>query len=149
MAIYIGKDLNVQNNGDIVVNSRGDLEIAEAKDSHCHVLKFMMSTDLDEMRLDPFFGANLGALHGELDPAVVAARIPEMVREALTQQGLFAREDIKIRAFQIDTDNIVVFADVNGTFIKDDGTIDPDPTISLRFLFPYKEAELIALDEDD
>ena len=149
MAFYFGRDLETLDNGDIVVNSNGDLSVGTSKNSHLSTMKFLMSTDLDEMVGDPTFGANLGSLHGEVDPGVVASSVAPMVHEALRQQGVFSTEDVRIRAYQIDQDNIVIFVDINGAFLENDGTIDYNPSISLRFLFPYKEAELIALDEND
>ena len=149
MPLYIARDIEVQTNGDIVINGNGDISVATAKESHKHALKFMLSTDLDEMTATPYFGANLGALMGETDPETVASSIGPMVHEALREQGLLATEDIQIRAYQIDTDNIIIFVDMNGHFVENDGSIDYNPSISMRFLFPYKEAELIALETDD
>lgn len=146
MAYYFQQDIQVDDNGDIFIDDRGDLPLAEPKDSVNHALKFMLATDLNEMPSEPQLGANFGSLIGDTDPTEISRQIPVMVREGIREQGILAQEDVTVRAVQIDIDKIYITVTVNGQFLLEDGTLDPNPETRLRFIFPYVDGELEILD---
>ena len=145
MAIYYQKDLKVSTDGDVVVASNGDLDIADAPDSLKDALKFMMSTDYDEMDVMNGFGSNQGSLIGERDPNFVLCQNPVLLNEGLKVQGLATQAVVQVRALMVEVDQLLIYLIVNGQFINDDGTVLTNPEMTLRWVFPYTASPITAL----
>ena len=146
MAYYYERDIAVDDDGDLAIGSNGDLQIADTKNSVVQAFKFLVATDYYEMPSEPFLGANLGSLIGDSDAAEIVRQIPTMVREGIRLQGILAQEDLSVKAVQIDVDKIYVTVSIHGQFLLEDGSIDPDPEVRLRYIFPYQDGELQILE---
>ena len=64
MTIYYGRDIETSVDGDLVINERGDIELAESYDASIQLLKMIIASDVGEFAATPGFGANLGTLVG-------------------------------------------------------------------------------------
>ena len=146
MASYFGFDVKIGADGDLSVNSQGDLELATSPESLRQALQFMISTDFREMDTLPSFGANLGTLVGADNVNAVLEAIPTQIRDALFRDGVAENEDVSIHAIPISEDQIYLRIETTGTFFDQDGEVIDTTQIELKFLFPYKTARVIALD---
>lgn len=135
MAIYFGRDIETTVDGDLVINDRGDIQIADSYESAVQLLKNVMATDVGELRATPYFGANLGTLIGE-DTEPILERIPLLVREGLRRTEFLDPGDVRVDAYPIDIDKIVVFVDLLGVYVNEDGE-ESVPATTLKFYFPY------------
>ena len=146
MALYFGADVRTGPDGDLSVNNRGDLEIADSPTSLKQALKFLVATDFNEMDVIPSFGANLGTLVGSEDQDQVLEAIPVLIRDALSRHGVAENADVRVHAFPITEDQIYLRVETTGTFFDSEGEIMDTTEVTLKFLFPYKTARITALD---
>lgn len=145
MALYYDRDIETTFAGDLLVDARGDLKMAESAESHLSALKVMMSCDRGELAGHPAFGSNLGSLVGMTDVAEVLRRVPILVREAIAEQGVIAPTDVLVKAFQVDVDKVVVYLLVNGRFLQADGTFRTVTNLSMKWIFPFVKERLTEL----
>ncbi len=146
MALYFGADIKTGPDGDLSVNNQGDLEIADSPTSLKQALKFLISTDFGEMDVIPSFGANLGTLVGSSDQDQVLESIPVLIRDALNRHGVAENGDVDVQAIPITEDQVYLRIETAGTFFDADGEVIDTTEVTLKFLFPYKEARITALD---
>lgn len=146
MAQYYARDIKVGPDGDLSVNSQGDLEMAASPESLKQALKFLVSTDYGEVDVVPSFGANLGSLVGSEDLNQVLDQVPLLIRDALARHGVAQNQDVTIHAIPIAEDQIYLRVETTGTFFDDEGQILDTTEVTLKFLFPYKVARITSLD---
>jgi len=145
MAIYFEKDLKVDDDGDIVVSSGGDIALADSAESTKHAMKFIVATDFNEVKPQPLMGANLGSLIGRTDITEVVSEIPMMVRQANQQIGLVESSDLAVHAIPLDVNHVYVSVEITGTYLDDDAQPLDAGTIYLEYTFPYTEEKITAL----
>ena len=142
MAIYYQRDIEKGLDGDLVINARGDLEIATAPESTSQLLKALVATDLGELSTSPQFGANLGALiGGEMQTAM--ERIPVMIRDGLRRAGYIDQGDVHVEVYPIDVDKLILFVELQGSYIDENGQEIAHPAGTIKFFFPYTKERLM------
>lgn len=65
MAIYFSRDIKTSFSGDIEIDSKGDLQLADALESTRSAINFVLRTDLGDYAPNPNLGCNLGTFIGE------------------------------------------------------------------------------------
>jgi len=136
MSIYYGRDIETSVDGDLVVNERGDIELAESYEASEQLLKTIIATDIGEFSSIPSFGANIGSLIGT-DAATAIERVPILIREGIRRSDYIDGGDIFIDVYPIDIDKIIIFIEMGGTFIDSGGQEVVSPTGTLKFYFPF------------
>jgi len=142
MGVYINRDIEVDDDGDIVVNPSGDIGVADTAESMKHAIKFMLATDYNEVKPHPLMGANLGSLIGRHDINEVVEDIPGMVVGGNTYSALINSSDIRVTAIPIDVDKIYVSVELTGVYLDAYGhPLDVGVTY-LEYIFPYTEEKI-------
>ena len=136
MGIYFARDIETSVDGDLSVNERGDIELAESYDASKQLLKTIVATDIGEFSNIPSFGADLGTLIGT-DGATAIERVPILIREAIRKSGYIDGGDVSVDAYPIDINKMIIFIEMGGTFIDSNGEEVVSPTGTLKFYFPY------------
>ena len=142
MAIYPDRDIAVGVEGDLVINDKGDIDLATSIESVEDLLKNIIATDLGEFDVLPYFGANLGALIGK-SMREVMDRLPVLVRDGIRRSNYIDPGDVYVDVYPIDFDKVLMFIDFKGTFINSDGEEVAYPSTTLKFYFPYSKERIM------
>jgi len=142
VAIYFQRDIEKGLDGDLVINAQGDITVATSPDSTSQLLKALIATDLGELFMSPEFGANLGALIGG-DITTAMERIPTMIRDGIRKAGYIAQGDVSVEVYPIDVDKLMLFVELQGTYIDQYGQEIQHPAGTIKFFFPYTKERIM------
>ena len=145
MGTYYSRDIATEVDGDVAVDSRGDIEVADSAESMKNAMKFIMATDYNEVKTQLLMGANLGSLIGRHDINEVIEEIPGMVYKANNYSRLLDQSDFRIVAIPIDVDKIFVSVSITGTYLDEDGYPLDGGVTYLEYVFPYTAEKIQAL----
>ena len=145
MGQYIDRDLAVDDDGDLQVGPGGDLKIADSAESMKQAVKFMLSTDFNEVKPQPLMGANIGSLIGNSNMQEVLEMIPVLIDQGNSYSRLLGDGDYRVTVVPIDVDQIYVSVEITGVYLNELGAPLESGTIYLEYIFPYTEEKIQAL----
>lgn len=67
MALYLLQDIKTNFEGDVEIDSKGDLKLANALETTRAAVNFSLRTDLGEYQPNPRIGCNLGSYIGDIN----------------------------------------------------------------------------------
>jgi len=112
---YDEQTIEMTNDGDLVLNSSGDLKLASAQRTLEQNTLFRVLTDFADFYLHPEYGADLGELIGEQNTRENAEIGQDSIFKVLTQDGLVNPGDLRIRAVPINLYRLVFAIFINTT----------------------------------
>lgn len=144
MAIYGERDIRTDLSGDLVVSSKGDLEIASStRTSLEHVMWRLRTAPEDFTATDTKIGANLGSFIGENVNESLLIEMEDQIRSSL-QDRLLDPQDLFVTVVPISCDEVLVYTKVEGLFITPDGLSESEGYESV-FSLPMYEGDAIQL----
>lgn len=143
---FMERDLEVDDEGDLVVASNGDLSLATERRTLVQDLTFRLKTDALDYAPAPFIGADLSSLLGEPNTARTADLAKEKAHIALTQDGRVPVGVLHVDAVPLDIHLLELFIVVSDRIGNETDTLVVTRTLELE---PSGEAEedLLAVDE--
>lgn len=142
MAVYFQRDVKIGLDGDIAVNEKGDVDVAAATESTSQMLKNIIATDLGEIRSQRNFGANIGVLVGRTMPEALD-RLAKLIRDGINRASYITLQDVSVEAYPIDVDKILVFVELRGSYVNEDGDEVLHPAGTIKYVFPYSKSKLM------
>ncbi len=138
MAIYGNRDIATDFYGDIILNGRGDLSLAESTDTYKSAANFLLRTDNGEYAPTPTVGCNLGTFIGKLNN-IVNHELMEQQATIKLVANLFNREDIQVDVMSFDENEVLCVVTIGGYYIVDNEIVSYESE-KLTYTFPYLES---------
>ena len=138
MGVYALRDVFSTTDGDIVIDSKGDLKLAESIESISGVANFIIRTDRGEYVPDNRVGADLGSFIGSNMTYTLTDEMESNLIQNLTKFAI-ARSDLQIHAFPLSHEEVGIIIGYGGVYIDKDGNVMDTTTHVLKYTFPYLE----------
>jgi len=113
MSEYLEQTIEMTDDGDLVLDSGGDLKLATAKRTLEQNVLFRVKTDFADFYPHPEFGADLGEMIGESNTRKNAEKGQGSIFRVLTQDGLVISGDLKISAIPLNQNKLVYAIFIN------------------------------------
>jgi hypothetical protein len=143
MSIYVVRDIYCNMSGDIQIDAKGDIKLADSYESHKAAVNFLIKTDKGEYAPDKRIGCDLGAFIGKNNDESTQVAMEHTILDNVTRFVL-DRSDINVHVIPMSPNDAGVFAVIGGQFLDSvsGNLLDPDPRPEvLTYLFPYAEGE--------
>ncbi len=139
MATYIDQDIASTFGGDIIIDSKGDLKISDALETHKAAANFLLRTDYGDYAPDRTVGCNLGSFIGELNNSENHDRMESLINRSLQNQ-IFSREDVSATVVPFDLEEALCIVEIAGNYLVS-GEIVQSIDQKIAYSFPYIEGE--------
>jgi hypothetical protein len=135
MALYQDIDVASDFYGDIVLDPKGDLKIANSFETHKSVANFLLRTDNGDYAPDRLVGCNLGSFIGKLNDEYNQVKMEELIKYKLTTK-VFNSPDVEATVVEFDENEVLAVVSIGGYYVVDNEIIDVG-TVNLTYTFPY------------
>jgi hypothetical protein len=123
MAIYTLQDIEVTDDGDLVISDFGDIKIASPLRTVAQAIDWVVLTNKGELFSDINFGANIQSFYGS-DNAPPTHSLMEMtIADEIKRQGLISMSDFDVDVISTDINSASILIEMKGDFME---TEDPD-----------------------
>ena len=139
MATYIDKDIASTFGGDILIDSRGDIKISDALETHKSAANFLLRTDYGDYAPDKTVGCNLGSFIGENNTIENHDKMEFNINRSLQSQ-IFSSEDVLATVVPFDIEEALCIVEIAGNYLVD-GEIKYNIDQKIAYTFPYIEGE--------
>lgn len=148
MAIYFLQDLECTDDGDLVLDTFGDLKIANPMRTVAQSVNSLLLTDKGDLRIAPSYGANIGTYIGSVNSDMTRKMMERDISMSIKDQELVNPDDFNIDVIPIDHDKVGVMLDINASFIYvPENGISPlvsDKTmgINMAYVYPFSDGQI-------
>ena len=101
-------DIEVDIDGDLVVDTNGDIKIADSRQTTFQDVLFRIRTQTGDFQPHPTLGSNVISMQGEPNTAQVGSIISEMVTRSLIYDSRFSSSDFTVKVFPTSADTIFI-----------------------------------------
>jgi len=137
---YSQTDIYMGTSGDFVVDSKGDLTLAESFESVKQSVNFIARTDKGDFVPDERLGGDLGTFVGDtLDEDILVNMERSLISNL--ERFILNRGDFQVHCMPISTTDVGVFIVVAGQYLDKDGNILDTQQEVVSFTYPYAEGE--------
>jgi len=70
-------------------------------------------------------------------------RIPVMVRDGLRKAGYIEQGDVYVDIYPIDVNKLILFVELQGSYIDENGQEIQHPAGTIKFFFPYTKERIM------
>lgn len=139
MAIYSDRDIETTFAGDIVLDRKGDLKLANALDTYKSAANFVLRTDFGDYAPEPTVGCNLGSFIGRPNNQDSHEQMEYLINKVL-QQELFALTDARADVVPFDVNEALCVISIAGSYLVDGEIIYFDAE-QMTYQFPFIDGE--------
>lgn len=139
MATYYDQDIAATFNGDIILDGRGDIKIADTLETYKGAANFVLRTDYGDYAADKNVGCNLGAFIGEPNTPSSHAKMENSINRTLQNQ-IFSRNDAVATVVPFDTEEALCIVELAGTFLISGEFVEVVDQ-KIAYSFPYIDGE--------
>jgi len=107
------KDFKVDEDGDLVVGSNGDLSVATATETAIQDIVMRIRTNNFEVRAHPTFGANMQAKFGEPNNLTNGEWLKNSILNALTRDSRFSYDEINVEVVPTSKVRVMILVTLN------------------------------------
>lgn len=130
-------DIETDDDGDLVIDPRGDLKVASTRRTAMQAMIFRLRTIIGDYVPDPHLGSDIPKMYGRPNTRHNGSLIASMARRALTVDGRFSANEFTLDVTPISPESVIIvirLADVFYDLPED----EKDQTV-LKFLLNYEE----------
>lgn len=138
MSTYTDQDLAVTFDGDLILDGRGDLKLANSLESYKAASNFVLRTDYGDYAPDQNVGCNLGSYIGQLNTPKVHSSMEYSISKVLENE-IFASSDVDITVVPFDVDEALAVINLAGYFLIDN-EITYVQDERMAYSFPFIDA---------
>lgn len=137
MGIYVDRDIGTNFSGDLKIDQKGDLDLANALDTYKAVANFILRTDIGDYAPDYRVGSNLGSFIGENNTEQVHNRMASSITRSIAGP-VFVTTDVNVKVVPLDINEAACFVYLAGQFLIDNKLTWVQQDI-MTYSFPYME----------
>lgn len=135
MTTYSARDIASTFEGDILLNSNGDLALANSLNTHKSAANYVLRTDHGDYQADVDVGCNLGSYVGELNIPRVHTSMEHNISKVL-QNEIFSPTDVQVSVVPFDTEEALAVVTIAGYYLIDNEIVYVDNDI-ISYSFPF------------
>ena len=139
MATYLDQDIASSFEGDILLDSKGDIKISDSLETYKGAANFVLRTDYGDYAPDINVGCNLGSFIGETNSQVIHKKMERNINSALRNQ-IFSPQDVVATVVPFDTDEAICIVELVGNFLVS-GEFLQVLDQKIAYTFPYIDGE--------
>ena len=139
MALYTDRDIRVTLSGDLALDTKGDLDLAQCHDSHVAAANFLLKMNIGEYKPKISMGANLGLMIGEPLTEENLDFAEDMALRELVE-NVYTHEDVTLSIFPLDQHEVICVVEALGTYLVSGEFVNPEPQV-FSYSFPYMEGD--------
>ncbi len=139
MGDYFLSDIGTTFSGDLCIDSKGDLLLADSYNTQKNLTNFWLRTDQGEYVPNPSIGCNLGSFIGAQNSPKTISLIESQIFDVLTR-NLWYTEDLKLRVVPLDREELMIALQLKGEFANLSGEFKPIIPEVIAYSFPYIDA---------
>ena len=132
------KDIRVDNDGDLQVDSNGDFKLADSRRTTAQDVMFRIRTQIGDYKPHPGLGANLATMYGKENNRYNGSMIEELVKRSLTIDSRFTPGEFKVDVVPVSKTTVSVFVVFNQIFTDAD---DSNPLV-ISFNMNYTTGDI-------
>lgn len=149
MAIYALIDMQVTDDGDLVLDDIGDFKIASPSRTVIQCINNIILTNKGELLTDVNFGANLQTYYGSSNSRQNHQLMEREIIEEVRRQGYIELSDIEVDITPVDINEAAIIVEVKGQFIETEDTgsfgslaVKYDG-VSHAYLYPFTSGRIV------
>jgi hypothetical protein len=152
MTIYILQDIETTDDGDLVIDTFGDLKVASPMRTIAQCVNNLLLTDKGDLKTEPSFGANIGSYIGSINNKTTQNLMQMDILQSAEDQGAVIPKDLTVDVIPVDVDKVGVIAEVRGSYLyqPSDGLFPISTTsvdgITMAYIFPFSDGVLRRVD---
>ncbi len=146
MGSYFLSDISTSFSGDIQLDSKGDIGLANSVDTQKALTNFWLRTDHGEYVANPAIGCNLGSFIGSTNTRSTLGAIENQTYNTLVR-NLWFPEDIQLKVVPMDTHEVMIAIQLKGEFFDEQGNPNIITPVVIAYSFPYIEGTVSPLIE--
>lgn len=135
MALYVDRDILTNFSGDISLDQKGDLALANPLETYKAVANFILRTDYGDYTPDPKVGSNLGSFIGSSNDRDTHELMEYHIAKGLSNE-VFASTDISADVVPFDLDEAICFIHIAGLYLIS-GEVTSVEQETITYSFPY------------
>jgi len=139
MATYVDSDIASTQGGDIIVDSKGDIKIADSLETYKAAANFLLRTDYGDYAADINVGCNLGVFIGESNTPKIHAKMESNINRTL-QNNVFSSADVNAVVVPFDHEEALAVIQIAGTYVVSGEFVEAIDQ-KIVYTFPYIEGE--------
>ena len=139
MAIYVDRDVYTTFEGDLELDQKGDLKLADSLETYKSVANFILRSDFGSYSPAPNVGSNLGSYIGQTNTRDVHENMETSITNSLAGK-IFALTDVGADVVPMDINEALCFVNLAGTFLVSGELITVEQD-RLTYSFPYIDGE--------
>lgn len=143
MSIYVDRDIETTFEGDLVIDQKGDLKLANSLDTYKAVANFILRSDYGDYAPDSNVGSNLGSFIGQNNVQSVHKAMEYSIARSIAGP-VFTTSDVRIKVLPLDIYEAVCFVFLAGTFLIDEELVKVEQD-RIAYSFPYMEGAITPL----
>jgi len=137
MSIYQNRDVASSIEGDIELDSKGDLNLANSLETYKAAANFVLRSDFGDYAADKTVGCNLGSFIGLTNTPENHEFMEYNINKVLKER-LFSTMDANATVVPFDMNEVLCVVNIGGSYLID-GIIQTINGETLVYLFPYIE----------
>jgi len=141
MAVYYNQDIQSDLNGDLVLDSKGDVKIADPLETCKSAALFVLRTDFGDYAPDTTVGCNIGSFIGSTNTPSTRERLESNINSVLKNK-LFNITDVDATVVPFDVHEVLCLIEVGGSYLID-GVIKTVHGERVAFTFPFIEGSFV------
>lgn len=135
-------DLEVDDDGDLVIDSSMDLKVATALRTVAQDVVFRIRTEVGDFKPHPTLGSNAITMKGEPNTRYNGDLLQQMIVRSLTYDGRFHPNEFTVDVVPVSEDEVAIFVIFPAIFDSSGSTTS---TLSLSFSFNYDSGTIEAI----
>ncbi len=135
MAVYSNRDIESSFEGDLEIDSKGDLKLADALVTYKSAANFVLRTDYGHYAPNNTVGCNLGSFVGKTNTPE-NHRFMEYNIEKTLKERIFSNTDARATVVPFDINEVLCLVDIAGAFLIDN-VIQVVEEQRIAYTFPY------------
>lgn len=139
MATYVDSDIASTQGGDIIIDSKGDVKIADSLETYKAAANFLLRTDYGDYAADTAVGCNLGTFIGESNTPRIHQKMESNINRTL-QENVFSSSDVNAVVVPFDNEEALAIIQIAGTYVVSGEFIEAIDQ-KIVYTFPYIEGE--------
>lgn len=141
MTLYISSDIKSSIEGDIKIDTNGDLALANPLETYKAAANFVLRTNYGDYAPNNTVGCNIGAFIGKMNTPENHRSMEYNVNKVLKEK-IFSSSDIDATVTAFDINECICFVKIAGSYLIDNIITSANEQI-IAYTFPYLGAEYL------
>lgn len=142
MPLYTDQDIQTDFSGEIQIDTKGDIALANPLETYKASANFLLRTDFGDYAPDQSVGCNLGSFIGKTNTVANHQRIEYNINKTLRER-VFNPIDVEAIVVPFDINEVLCLVNIGGNYLIS-GVITNVESERMTYTFPFIENSSIA-----